>query len=245
MVFAFSAVVSPEIITGFLLTGEVRNAVNLPGVDAKTAELVQPYVHLGEKLGKLLSQLGPAGVDRLYVTFGGNARELPVTDPVTRAILKGYLSHGGPQDVNTINVRTIAANLGLTVEEKRSEEHVTYNEWLHVQLFTGDRKVGSAGGTFFGSPNNPRIVRVSSTPVELPTHGTILLLNNQDRPGMVGKLGSILADHNVNIASMSLGRETEGGLALTSLVLDSRPPKACLDQLVADRAISNVRVIAL
>jgi D-3-phosphoglycerate dehydrogenase len=80
-----------EIISAFLLTGEVRNAVNLPGVDAKAFEQVQPYVALGEKLGSLLSQLAPPGVDRLYVTFGGKAQDLPATDPVTRAILKGYL----------------------------------------------------------------------------------------------------------------------------------------------------------
>ena len=236
-----------EIISAFLLTGEVRNAVNLPGVDAKAFEQVQPYVALGEKLGSLLSQLAPPGVDRLYVTFGGKAQDLPATDPVTRAILKGYLnaSGTGPKDINNINVRSIASNLGLTVEEKKSDEPVTFNDWLHVQLFHGNTKVGSSGGTFFGSSQNPRIVRVSSTPVEIPTSGTMLLLNNQDRPGMVGKLGSILADHNVNIASMSLGRETEGGLALTVLVLDSRPPKACLDQLAADRSISNVRVVTL
>jgi D-3-phosphoglycerate dehydrogenase len=234
-----------EIITGFLLTGEVRNAVNLPGVDAKTFEIVQPYVGLGEKIGRLLSQMGATGVDRIYVTYGGKAKDLPATDPVTRAVLKGYLSTSGPQDVNNINVRSIAANLGITVEEKRSDEPVTFNEWLHVQLFAGDVKVGSAGGTFFGSPNNPRIVRLLSTAVEIPTSGTILLLNHQDRPGMVGKLGSILADHNVNIASMSLGRETAGGQALTVLLLDSKPPKACLDQLAADRAIYNVRVVTL
>ncbi|NBP25176.1 MAG: phosphoglycerate dehydrogenase, partial [Proteobacteria bacterium] len=84
-----------EIISAFLLTGEVRNAVNLPGVDAKAFEQVQPYVALGEKLGSLLSQLAPPGVDRLYVTFGGKAQDLPATDPVTRAILKGYLSASG------------------------------------------------------------------------------------------------------------------------------------------------------
>lgn len=234
-----------EIITSYLLTGEVRNAVNLPGVDAKSFEIIQPYVALGEKIGKLLSQMGASGVDRIYVTFGGKAKDLPATDPVTRAVLKGFLSTNGPQDVNTINVRSIASNLGITVEEKRSDEPVTFNEWLHVQLFAGDTKVGSAGGTFFGSPNNPRIVRLFSTAVEIPTKGTLLLLNHQDRPGMIGKLGSILADHNVNIASMSLGRETAGGQALTVLLLDTKPLKDCLDQLAADRAIYNVRVVTL
>ncbi len=153
--------------------------------------------------------------------------------------------NGGPQGVNNINVRSVAQAQGLTVEEKRSDEPVTFNEWLHVQLFTGGNKLASFGGTFFGSPNNPRIVRLFSTPVEIPTSGTILLLNNQDRPGIVGKVGSVLARHQVNIASMSLGREAAGGQALTALVLDSVPAKACLDELSADPAINNVRVVTL
>jgi len=148
-------------------------------------------------------------------------------------------------DINNINVRSAAASLGLGVEEKRSDEPVTFNEWLHVQLFNGAEKVLSAGGTFFGSPNNPRIVRLYSTPVEIPISGTLLLLHNQDRPGIVGKLGTVLARHQVNIASMSLGREDQGGEALTVLVLDSVPPQACLDELSSDSAISNVKVVTL
>lgn len=234
-----------EIISAFLLTGEVRNAVNLPGVDAKTYEQIKPYLLLGEKLGSLLGQLSPTGADRVHITYGGRARELPQIDPITRAVLRGYLRHGAVGDINNINVRSAAAALGIAVEEKRSEEVVTFNEWLHVQLFNGSEKLLSAGGTFFGSPNNPRIVRLYSTPVEIPVSGTVLLLNNQDRPGIVGKLGSILGRHQVNIASMSLGRETVGGLALTVFVLDSAPPAACLAEFAADPAISNVKVISL
>ena len=234
-----------EIITGYLLTGEVRNSVNLPGVDAKTFELVKPYVGLGEKLGKLLAQVAPVGVDRVYVTFGGKANELPATDPVTRAILSGYLLAIGSHGVNPVNVRAVTQAAGITVEEKKSDEPVTYNEWLHVQLFRGGQKVASAGGTFFGSPTNPRIVRLSSTPVEIPTQGIVLLLNNRDIPGIVGKVGTVLARHQVNIASMSLGREAVGGQALTALTLDSVPPAACLDELRADGAITNVQVVTL
>ncbi len=236
-----------EILSAFLLTGEVRNAVNLPGVDAKTYELVKPYLLLGEKIGRLLGQLVATPADRIHITFGGRARELPQTDPITRAILRGYLgaSAASVKDINNINVRSAAASLGLSVEEKRSDEVVTFNEWLHVQVFNGNQKLVSAGGTFFGSPNNPRIVRVLSTAVEMPVSGTMLLLNNQDRPGMVGKLGTVLAKHRVNIANMSLGRETEGGLALSVLVLDSAPPQACLDELAADPAITNVKVVTL
>ena len=103
----------------------------------------------------------------------------------------------------------------------------------------------SAGGTFFGSPNNPRIVRLYSQAVEIPVTGTLLMLNNCDKPGIVGHLGSILGKHKVNIASMSLVRDTCGGKALTVLSLDSVPPQAVLDELQKDHDISNVKVVKL
>ncbi|MEK7780858.1 MAG: phosphoglycerate dehydrogenase [Verrucomicrobiota bacterium] len=234
-----------EVITGYLLTGEVRNAVNMPYLDAKTYDQVKPYLLLGEKLGKLLAQLAPAQVDRLHVTYGGKAQELPNIDPVTRAVVQGFLSRASVKDLNNINVRSIAATLGLTVEEKRSSEPVTFNEWLHVQAFNGNEKVISAGGTFFGSPNNPRIVRLYSMPVEIPISGVMLLLSNKDRPGIVGYLGTLLGKHKVNIASMSLSRDTAGGDAFTVLNLDSEPPAAVLAELEKDEAIRNVKVVKL
>lgn len=234
-----------EVITAYLLTGEVRNAVNLPYLDAKTYEQVKPYMALGEKLGKLLAQLAPPQVDRLHITYGGKAQELPNIDPVTRAVLQGFLSRASVKDLNNINVRSVASTLGLTVEEKRSNEPVTFNEWVHVQAFNGEEKVISAGGTFFGSPNNPRIVRLYSTPVEIPISGTFLLLTNKDRPGIVGHLGTLLARHQVNIASMSLNRDTVGGHAFTVLNLDSEPPASVLAELETDPDIQNVKVVNL
>jgi len=234
-----------EVIAGYLLTGEVRNAVNLPYLDAKTYEQVKPYLPLGEALGKLLAQLAPTNADRIYITYGGNARQLPNIDPVTRAILQGFLSASNLKDVNNVNVRAAAASIGITVEEKKSDEPVTFNEWVHVQLFSAGKKLISAGGTFFGSPNNPRIVRLFSQSVEIPVTGTLLLLNNADKPGIVGHLGTLLARHKVNIASMSLSRDAVGGSALTVLSLDSAPPAAVLDELQKDADISNVKVVKL
>lgn len=234
-----------EVVAGYLLTGEVRNAVNLPYLDAKTYEQVKPYLVLGEKLGKLLAQLAPAQVDRLHITYGGKARELPNIDPITRSILQGFLSRTAVKDLNNVNVRSIASTLGLTVEEKRSNEPVTFNEWLHVQASNAGVKMLSAGGTFFGSPENPRIVRVFSQPTEIVPVGVVLLLNNKDRPGIVGYLGTLLAKHKVNIASMSLSRDTAGGFALTALNLDSVPPGEVLDEIRKDPDISNVAVVKL
>jgi D-3-phosphoglycerate dehydrogenase len=234
-----------EVVAGYLLTGEVRNAVNLPYLDAKTYEQVKPYLVLGEKLGKLIAQLAPPQVDRLHITYGGKARELTNIDPITRAILLGFLSRAAVKDLNNVNVRSIASTLGLTVEEKRSNEPVTFNEWLHVQASSGGVKVLSAGGTFFGSPDNPRIVRVFSQPTEIVPFGVVLLLKNKDRPGIVGYLGTLLSKHHLNIASMSLSRDTAGGHALTVLNLDSVPPAEVLDEIRKDPDITDVHVVKL
>ncbi|MGA2658407.1 MAG: phosphoglycerate dehydrogenase [Verrucomicrobiota bacterium] len=234
-----------EVLAGYLLTGEVRNAVNLPYLDAKTYEQVRPYLVLGEKLGKFLAQLAPGQVDRLYITYGGKAQELPNIDPVTRAVLLGFLSRASVKDLNNVNVRSLAATLGISVQEKRSGEPVTFNEWLHVQVFRGEEKVVSAGGTFFGSPDNPRIVRVFSQPTEIIPFGVVLLLRNKDRPGIVGYLGTLMGRAKVNIASMSLSRDTLGGYALTVLNLDSVPPAEVLEEIQNDPDISNVKVVKL
>ncbi len=234
-----------EVIAAYLLTGEVRNAVNLPYLDAKTYEQVRPYLVLGEKLGSLLAQLATGQADRLHITYGGKAQELPNIDPVTRAVLLGFLSRASVKELNNVNVRSIASTLGLSVEEKRSNEPVTFNEWLHVQVFRDGDKIISAGGTFFGSPDNPRIVRLFSRPTEIVPSGVVLLLENKDRPGIVGYLGTLLGRHEVNIASMSLTRDTAGGHALTVLNLDSVPPSQVLDQLQKDPDIRNVNVVKL
>jgi len=234
-----------EVIAAYLLTGEVRNAVNLPYLDAKTYEQIRPYLVLGEKLGKFLAQLAPPEVDCLYITYGGKAQELPNIDPITRAILMGFLSRASVKDLNNVNVRSIASTLGLAVQEKRSNEPVTFNEWLHVQASNGGIKLISAGGTFFGSPDNPRIVRVYSQPTEIVPSGVVLLLKNKDRPGMVGYLGTLMGRYKVNIASMSLSRDTAGGYALTVLNLDSVPPQQLIAEIQSDPDISNVKVVKL
>jgi D-3-phosphoglycerate dehydrogenase len=228
-----------------LLTGEVRNAVNLPFIDAKTYEQVQPYLVLGEKLGKLLSQVAPANIERVHIVYGGKAKDLPNVDPITRTILLGLMQAGAMKDVNNVNVRAAATAAGISVEEKRSEEPVTFNEWLHVSVFAPGGEKVSAGGTFFGSPNNPRIVRLFSQPVEIVPSGVVFMMNNKDRPGIVGHIGTLMGKHGVNIASMSLSRDESGGQAMTVLNLDSVPPQALLDEIGKDKDISNVRVVKL
>ncbi|GAB4168435.1 MAG: phosphoglycerate dehydrogenase [Terrimicrobiaceae bacterium] len=230
-------------IRAALLEGEIRNAVNMPSIDAKTAAVVRPYLNLGDKLGRFAAQLAPRRNDRIVITYGGAATEMP-TEAITRAILTGFLKHVGGEEVNSVNCRSMAGAIGLDVQEIRSSEQTDFNEWLHVAVWSVDNKI-SVGGTFFGARNEPRIVRINSRPVEVTPSGVVLLLENNDVPGIVGKVGTILGAHDVNIASMSLSRNEAGGRALTLLNLDSEPSEAVLADLLKNPDISATQVINL
>ena len=232
-----------QAIRAALLDGEIRNAVNMPSIDAKTFAVVKPYLTLGDKLGRFAAQLAPNRNDRIVITYGGKAVELP-TDAISRAILTGFLKHAGGDEVNSVNVRSMASTLGLAIEEVKSSEQTDFNEWLHVAVYSGESKV-SIGGTFFGAKNEPRIVRVNSQPVEVTPSGVVLLLENKDRPGIVGHIGTLLGKENVNIASMSLSRDAVGGRALTLLNVDSAPDQGVIDRLQAESDIYAARVIKL
>jgi D-3-phosphoglycerate dehydrogenase / 2-oxoglutarate reductase len=232
-----------ESITDFLLRGEVRNAVNLPNLDAKTYQVVKPFIVLAEKLGRLIAQLAPKRNDRIVITYGGKTTEFP-TDPITRSVLKGYLTLVSGNEANYVNAFALAKSLGLLVEEVKSNEETDYNEWLHVAVFADGQKV-SVGGTVLTARHHPRIVRLNSRPVEIDPKGVLFIMNNKDRPGIVGHVGSLLAKHKVNIASMSLSRDAAGGQALTILNLDSVPPTDLLNELQADPDISNIHVVKL
>jgi D-3-phosphoglycerate dehydrogenase len=232
-----------EAITDYLLNGVVRNAVNLPNLDAKTYAQVKPYLALGEKLGRLVAQLAPKRNDRLVVTYGGKAAEVP-SDPITRFVLKGFLESAGGRDVNQVNVRTLAQGLGLRVEEIKSNVETDFNEWLHLAVYSGEQKI-SAGGTLYGSKKLPRIVRVNSQPVEIVPEGVLFFMTNKDRPGIVGYMGTLMGKHHVNIANMSLSRDIAGGRALSVLSLDSVPPAAVLEEVQKDPDIADVRVVKL
>ncbi len=232
-----------EAITDYLLSGAVRNAVNLPNLDAQTFAVVKPFLTLGEKLGRLAAQLAPKRNDRIEITYGGKAQQWP-TDPITRAVLKGFMEMAGGKEVNRVNVLAQAAGLGLEVKEIKSSEQTDFNEWLHVAVYSGKEKI-SAGGSVFGAKSLPRIVRLNSQPVEIVPEGVLFLMNNKDRPGIVGYIGTLMDKHHINIASMSLGRDKAGGRALTVLNLDSVPPPALLEEIQKDPDISHVRVVKL
>src|SRR2546430_1355743 len=187
-----------EAITDYLVHGAVRNAVNLPNLDANTYALVKPDLNLGDKLRRLLAQLAPKRNERLVITYGGRATAMP-WEPISRSGLRGVLESAGGKEVNQVNVRALAAALGLLVEEIKSNEETDFNEWLHVTVYSEGQKV-SAGGTFFGKQSHPRIVRVNSLPVEVLPAGGVFLMKNKGRPGLVGSIGTPIGQYkNQNV----------------------------------------------
>ncbi len=164
------------------------------------------------------------------------------TTAITRSILKGFLQIAGGSDINEVNAPAFAKSLGLKVSESRLSAPGDYNDMLELAA-TGEGKTVSVGGAFFGA--TPRIVSVNSRPVEARPHGVVLVLENTDRPGMVGRIGTLLGNHGVNIATMSLSRNQAGGTALTVLNLDSAPNAALLEEIRASDDIHSAQVIEL
>jgi D-3-phosphoglycerate dehydrogenase / 2-oxoglutarate reductase len=228
-------------IRAALLEGTIRNAVNMPNLDAKTLSIIGPHLRFGEKLGRFLSQVAPRRVDTLNINYSGKVNEVDTT-AITRAVLKGFLHLAGGSEVNEVNAPALAESLGLKVTETRLSAVGDYTDLLELSA-TAEGKTISVAGAFFGA--TPRIVSVNSRPVEARPHGVILILENTDRPGIVGRIGTLLGDHGVNIATMSLSRNQAGGTALTVLNLDTAPSEELLGEIRASGDIRSAQVIEL
>jgi D-3-phosphoglycerate dehydrogenase len=228
-------------IRAALLEGTIRNAVNMANLDAKTLAIIGPHLRFGEKLGRFLSQIAPKRVDNLNVNYSGKVNEVDTT-AITRSILKGFLQLAGGTDVNEVNAPAFAESLGLKVTESRLSALGDYTDLLELSALAEGKTV-SVGGAFFGA--TPRIVSINSRPVEARPHGVVLVLENTDRPGMVGRIGTLLGNHGVNIATMSLSRNQAGGTALTVLNLDTAPGEEVLTAIRASDDIHSAQVIEL
>lgn len=220
-----------------LLHGTVVNAVNMPNIDPKTLAQIGPFLRFGEILGRLISQIAPQRAEFLRINYSGKLGELDTT-LVSRGVLKGYLERPmGVDQVNLINAVGCAENLGLRFTESRLPEPTEFTDLIEVQVGNAENTAVIAG-SFFGG--DPRIVKINGRRVEATPEGTLLLIENDDRPGMIGAYGTLLGKHKVNIANMSLSRNVEGGTAVTLLTLDSVPA----DEVIAElEKVSGVKRI--
>jgi len=230
-----------QAISEFLVNGIINNAVNVPNVDLRTLALIRPYLSLGEKLGRLLAQIAPHRLDTLNILYTGKVGETE-TVPITRSVLKGLLFQSSEVAVNEVNAPKAAQNLGLKVTEMKSSEGGEFTDLITVQASKGGLRY-EVGATIYGV--HPRIVRLNGHNLEASPEGILLIVENQDRPGMVGWIGTLLARQQINIASISLSRGETGGKALGVLNLDSMPSADLIKEIEADPGILSAQVAKL
>jgi D-3-phosphoglycerate dehydrogenase len=206
----------------------VEHAVNIPVGDRETMTEQRPYIRLGELLGRFCVQLEPDHVERVEVVVAGRvARRDP--ELIGRAVLKGLLERITAQAVNLVNAHLVARERGLQAVVETDEEAASgYTNLITVTTHAGTGRKIIAGTVFDGVP---RIVRLKDLHVEFIPEGHILVLSYEDRPGMVGKIGSILGRNNVNIASMHVGRRTKRGRAIVVLLLDEQVPPEVMEEV--------------
>ncbi|MCZ6694950.1 MAG: phosphoglycerate dehydrogenase [Acidobacteria bacterium] len=207
-----------EQVAGYLKQGVVVNAVNMEGIDPNLLPALLPYRDLCERLGRLLAARDCGPVTELSIEYSGAILEYP-TRPLTASFVNGFLRDRQSDPVNPINAMMIAKEIGIRVHETRATDSHDFAALILVSVKGRDGS-RSAAGTLFGK-RDPRLVRLDEYYLDAIFRGPMLIVSNDDRPGMVGLIGAALGDAGVNIAYMSLGRDRSGGRAIAILNLDS------------------------
>jgi len=217
----------------------VEHAVNIPvGDPAHVAEL-RPFVALAERLGLFSVQLDPGRLERVDLRVAGALADAD-TELLARAVLAGLLRPVMADPVNLVNARLVARERGLEMSVEREEETGGYKSLLTLCTRTSEGRKVIAGTVFDGQP---RIVRMRDLDMEFTPEGYILVLSYADRPGVVGKIGSLLGRYNVNIASMQVGRRAKRGRAIVVLTLDEDLEPEQLEELRAAVEADFARLI--
>lgn len=230
-------------VRDLLVSGVIRNAVNVPSIDPEVYQALRPYLELAEYLGRIQGQLAEGALERVTVEYRGEVTG-HTTSPLTAAVLKGIMEcFAESGSVNLVNAPVVAQERGLRVDEVRSSGPEDYASLLTVTLETAaGRRVLS--GTLFGR-RDPRIVRLDGYDLDAVPQGHMLFYINDDVPGIIGRIGSTMGRHRVNIARMSCGRHQVGGRALTVLNVDSHVSDEVLAEVVADGNITWARRVAV
>ncbi len=200
-------------ISDYLNNGTINNALNVPSVSADDAKKLNPYIELANMLGGLAGQLNDTAINSIEIIYEGGATALN-TKPVTNAILKGVLS-AQSEGVNMVNAPTIAKDRNVQVKDTNLDGACDYQNQVTVKL---DGKFSVSGTVFDGS--HPRVVNLDDKKVESSLGKNVLYVHNQDKPGLIGSVGSILGESGINIANFNLGRTGENN-ALAIVVVDS------------------------
>lgn len=231
-----------EQIADYLVRGTIRNAVNFPSIPSDQVPRLQPYITLAEKLGGFCSQIFTGGATEITVEYHGDASNIN-TAPVTIAAIKGYLTPILLETVNFVNAPFIAKERGIEVKEMKSSDAGDYQSMIAMRIKAKDAEIFVAGTLF--SKKDPRIILIDNYKVEIVPEGVLLLIHNNDKPGVIGNLGTLMGKNNINIARMHFGRESAGGVAISVISVDTTPAEEVIDAIRKQPNILSVKQICL
>jgi len=234
-------------VRDYLAEGIIRNAVNLPALSPDQYRRVRPYLALAQQLGSLVSQAAAARPARVKILYAGEVTEVG-THLLRSAVLAGLLNAVLDEKVNVVNAPAVAAARGLTVEEETRRREHGFPHTLEVAALpsTPGTRGFSAEGTVLHD-GTPRVINIDGIPLEAQLDGTMLYLRNNDKPGVIGHVGTTLGKHGVNIATFALGRrEASVGAEAVSLVrLDGNVSEDILGPIREHAAITEAKIIRL
>lgn len=220
----------------------VRGVVNAAAIEVENDNQLTPYVKLAENIGILHSQIIRGQLKQININFSGDLLHTAAT-LLTTAVLKGFLSRKLSESVNLINAPFLAKEMGIVINEIKTGANSSYTNLLSVECET-DKEIKSLAGTVFGN-NEIRIVNIDSYHLELKPEGHMLFYSNIDKPGMLATVGKVLADANINIAGLSLGRLEAGKEALTVINTDSEINQKVLKEISAIKGVKDVQKVKI
>lgn len=221
----------------------IKNAVNMPNLDPDTLKGLKPWLVLAEKIGMLYPQLFDGSIKKVEIRYGGDPTRFK-TAPLTIAILKGLLTPICGETVNFVNAPAMAKERGIHVSEGISTSSADFTSYIDVEVLQG-KETHRVMGTLFDQ--EPRIVRINDFLIDVEPKGWVLFIKNEDLPGVVGMVGTMLGKNRINIAEMSLGRVGKGkkAYAMTAINTDSEVPAKVVTQIKKGKSILDVKVVKL
>jgi D-3-phosphoglycerate dehydrogenase len=229
-----------EQISAYLMTGEITNALNFPSISAEEAPRLTPWVKLAEALGSFAGQLTQDAIKGIRIEYEGNVAVLN-TKPMTAAALNGVLKPQ-MQDVNMVSAPQIAKDRGISVEITTRDQQGAYEGYIRLTVTT-DKQDRAVAGTIFAN-GKPRIIQVKDINMEAELTPSMLYVTNEDKPGHIGRLGTLLGSLGINIANFNLGRADVGGDAIALLSIDGKVTDAQLKEIARLPGVTHANVLA-
>ena len=233
---------SAQLLVDFLCKGQVRFAVNMAALDRAEMEEVRPYVDLARRLGILFAQMVRGSITRAEIRYRGDVADKP-TRLITGSFAAGLLENYLEQHVNLVNARVLAQERGITIVEEQTSEKGDFSSLIEVVVQT-DKKEYRASGTLFGN-RHLRLVQLGAYRLDAHLDGTLLLFTHRDVPGLIGFIGNLFGQQNINIAHMTVGRQEKGGEAIAVMNLDGQPPAEAIEQVANHPQVGSVSLVNL